>query len=353
MVSRVISIDGPSASGKSSVAAGVATALGFPNVSTGSMYRAVALVAMRRGLNAGNVSGSKLEPVLAELELGYVDSADGFKLCVNGEFPDAELRTEEVAAFTSVIAALPELREWMRDRQRKLAGRGWLVMEGRDIGTEIFPDAAMKFFLTATAEERARRRLAQGEGGGSSLEEIAQAIAERDYKDSTRKISPLKAAADARIIDSTGNTFEETVGAILSMIRHHDTLYRVSYGDTDQMGVVYYANYLELFERGRTEMLRSVGLSYRELEEMGVFLPVSKVGVNYLASAHYDDLLTIRTQVVSAKGARLLIASEILAGEKILVRGEVTLGCVDGERKLRRLPQELVDACAVYRREGE
>ena len=161
MVSRVIAIDGPAASGKSSVASRVADYFGIPYISTGSMYRAIAYVASGEGVDCGNASAELLKPVLNKLKMSYVATANGMQLCVNGKFPTSELRSEKVAALTSVIAAIPEVRIWLSVKQRELAGAGWIVMEGRDIGSEIFPDAAMKFYLTASPWVRAKRRMAQ------------------------------------------------------------------------------------------------------------------------------------------------------------------------------------------------
>ena len=350
MVSRVIAIDGPAASGKSSVASRVADYFGIPYISTGSMYRAIAYVASGEGVDCGNASAELLKPVLNKLKMSYVATANGMQLCVNGKFPTSELRSEKVAALTSIIAAIPEVRIWLSVKQRELAGAGWIVMEGRDIGSEIFPDAAMKFYLTASPWVRAKRRMAQkGETvSGATLEEVAEAISARDRQDSQRKVSPLKIADGATVIDSSDFELDETVGVFIKLISRHRCEYRVPYADTDQMGVVYYANYLEYFERGRTEMLRSVGFSYRDMEKMGVFMPVAEATCHYYAPARYDDLLTIHSWIISARGARMVIGSEIYCGDKLLVKGSVTLGCIDGSRKLVRLPENLIKACSIY-----
>ncbi len=126
---------------------------------------------------------------------------------------------------------------------------------------------------------------------------------------------------------------------------YYDCEYRVSYGDTDQMGVVYYANYLELFERGRTEMLRSVGLTYRELEEMGILLPVTEAFCKYRMPACYDDLLTIRSSVGEIGRVRLKIVTEIYRDGELLVSGHVMLGCVNREHRPVRMPEALADRC--------
>ena len=127
-----------------------------------------------------------------------------------------------------------------------------------------------------------------------------------------------------------------------------DCSYRVCYGDTDQMGVVYYANYFVFFERGRTEMLRSVGFPYSRLEELGVFLPVTEAKCRYFAPAHYDELLTLRSTVLDLGRVRLTIGTQVLRDEKVLASGEVTLGCVNTDRRPVRVAGELEAACRRY-----
>lgn len=128
---------------------------------------------------------------------------------------------------------------------------------------------------------------------------------------------------------------------------YFDCTYRVPYADTDQMQVVYYANYLEYFERSRTEMLRSVGFAYSEMEKMGFLLPVREVNVTYHSSATYDDLLTFRSWVAEARGARLKIVSEVRRDEELLVSGTVTLCCINKEHKVTRLPEEILEAAKL------
>ena len=131
----------------------------------------------------------------------------------------------------------------------------------------------------------------------------------------------------------------------------HESTYRVPYADTDQMQVVYYANYLEYFERSRTEMFRAVGMPYALIEEKGIILPVSEAHCKYMGSARYDDLLTLRSYVTEARGARLTIASEVLRGEELLVSGSVTLCCINGEHKVTRLPAQLLEAVKLLNKE--
>lgn len=134
---------------------------------------------------------------------------------------------------------------------------------------------------------------------------------------------------------------------------YHEIEYRVPYADTDQMGVVYYANYLEYFERSRTEMLRSAGLPYSELEKRGLFLPVSEAYCKYHAPARYDDLLIFRSWVKEVRGVRMVIASEVRRGDELLVSGHVVLVSVNGDRKVTRMPGDFIDTCRQFSFEPE
>ena len=134
---------------------------------------------------------------------------------------------------------------------------------------------------------------------------------------------------------------------------YHEMSYRVPYADTDQMGVVYYANYLEYFERSRTEMLREAGLSYRDMEKLGYFLPVSEAYCKYTGSARYDDLLTFRSCVEEISRVKIKIRSEVLRDGKVLVTGFVTLGCVNADFRISRLLPEMVECCKKFMAETE
>lgn len=355
-MSNVIAIDGPAASGKSTIAKRLAERFRIAYVNTGSLYRAVALAAVRAGVKLDSLTPA----FLSTLKLEYCrDDSGRYELKLNGEFPGAALRAPEIADGASLVATQPAVRNYLLDVQRSFAGARRIVMEGRDIGTVIFPDAEFKFFVTATPEERARRRLAQtGEvADGATLAEVARAIAERDRQDSTRAVAPLRPAPDAEVIDTTGLTIDENVDRIAAKIEersrrrgnmYHEMQYRVPYADTDQMGVVYYANYLEYFERSRTEMLRSVGLPYSELEKQNIFLPVSEAHCRYLAPARYDDLLTFRSRVSEIKGVRMRVESEVWRGDELLVSGYVILVCVNSDRKVVRMSRTLIDACQSF-----
>lgn len=218
IMSNVIAIDGPAASGKSTIAGMIAKHLKIAYISTGSLYRAVALACIRAGVSLEDVPLSFLKT----LNLKFSPNSDGeYELTLNGEFPGSALRGIEVAAGASKVAAQSIVREYLLDVQRSFAGEKLIVMEGRDIGTVIFPDAKYKFFVTASPAERARRRMLQegGEPDEEKLAEIARAIALRDEQDANRAIAPLKPAADSVIIDNTALSLEESMRAILDYIK--------------------------------------------------------------------------------------------------------------------------------------
>ncbi|MFA6290861.1 MAG: (d)CMP kinase [Victivallales bacterium] len=220
---NVIAIDGPAASGKSTVAQKVADRLNGFYISTGNMYRAITLFLMQRKLDLNSqVSPEKIDSLLKELDLSFFKTDDGkLSMKINGATADSAIRSPEVAKLVSKIAAMENVRAWLTGRQRELSGLGLIIMEGRDIGTVIFPDAKYKFFITASPEVRARRRLAQsGETPeGSTVASVAKEIAARDEMDSKRKIAPLKKADDAIFIDSSEMTVEEVVNLISSFIK--------------------------------------------------------------------------------------------------------------------------------------
>jgi cytidylate kinase len=224
MGQKVIAIDGPAASGKSTIAATVAKELDIPYINTGNMYRSVALSAVRQGIDLkNNCTEAALSKVLGTTTLKYEKGPSGnYEIQLNGEFPGPAIRTAEIADFASSVSALPCVRDWLMDKQRDFASLGLITMEGRDIGTVIFPDAEFKFFLTATPLERARRRLAQaGETpDGATLESVAKEIEERDHRDANRAIAPLKPATDAEQIDTTGKSIADTVNYIVEKVKN-------------------------------------------------------------------------------------------------------------------------------------
>ncbi|HEX2220219.1 MAG TPA: (d)CMP kinase [Gemmatimonadales bacterium] len=236
MKGGVVAIDGPSASGKSSTARAVAEALGFAHLDSGSLYRGVTLVGIREAARRGRAGEDPLEVVGAEAILraaedrGLVLHPDGagFAAYLEGEPVDVEIRGTEVTARVSAISAVPVVREWINSRLRAMvrAGRD-VVVDGRDIGTVVFPDAELKIFLTASPEARAGRRINQRGTAvdAQRLEVETAALAARDRADSSRPVAPLRAAEDAVPLDTTSMTFADQVRFIVELARpifgHH------------------------------------------------------------------------------------------------------------------------------------
>ena len=213
MAGFLVTIDGPAGSGKSSVARAVAGRLGVVNLNTGAAYRAAALLALREGADLDN--GARLAKLARRVGL----DPDG--ALVDGErVPEPDLRTPEVSAAASKVSARPELREVLLPVQRAAAeqarGRGGAVVEGRDIGTVVLPDADLKVYLSAAPEERARRRASQT-GREGELDRIRKAIALRDRQDSEREVSPLKPAPDSVVLDTTALSLEEVISRVLDL----------------------------------------------------------------------------------------------------------------------------------------
>lgn len=202
-MSKVVAIDGPAGAGKSTVARLLAERCGFTYVNTGSLYRAIAWAAAGKGVDIKDLQ----DDFLSGLDLDYVDG----KLLVNGVDPGEELRSSACSAAASLIATQPRVRQFLLPVQRNAAMKGWIVMEGRDIGSVIFPDAAYKFFVTASVEERARRRLEQNANETLTFEEIKKLISERDYQDSHRSEAPLRQAEDAVLVDTSKMSIDEVV----------------------------------------------------------------------------------------------------------------------------------------------
>lgn len=212
-----IAIDGPAGAGKSTVAQKVAKELSFVYVDTGAMYRAMALYLLRKGVNREEPDEIGEACQNAEISIEYQNGEQ--IVLLDGENVNAHLRTEEVSAMASVSSAVPRVREKLLDLQRKLARTMSVVMDGRDIGTTILPDADVKIYLTASSLTRARRRYLeyQEKGEACDLAEIQKTIEERDQRDMTREISPLCQAEDAVLVDSSELTIDETVEQILSV----------------------------------------------------------------------------------------------------------------------------------------
>ena len=213
--SAIIAIDGPSGAGKGTVARAVAAALGFRHIDTGAMYRAIAWKALHEGLDP-----SIEEPIAALGERAVFD-LEGGKVRIDGHDVAAAIRTPEIDKAAAAVARHPAVRRTLVERQRAFGAGGRIVMEGRDIGTVVFPDADVKVYLDATPEERARRRAADpahASSKGAQLSEVATALAERDRSDSTRAASPLSIAADAVVIDTTGLPAAEVIARVLALV---------------------------------------------------------------------------------------------------------------------------------------
>jgi len=218
----VIAIDGFSSTGKSSISKVVADTLGLIHIDTGAMYRAITLFGLRNFKDEKQeIDLSKLLQNLNEISLEFRENSGKLEIYLNGENVSKEIRTTEVSDNVSFIAKQPEVRERLVVLQRDIAEKQGVIMDGRDIGTVVLPNADYKFFLTASADERARRRFLELQSLGieTTIEEVKQNLIERDRIDSEREISPLKQAEDAILIDNTNLNKEETIDLILSYIK--------------------------------------------------------------------------------------------------------------------------------------
>ncbi len=217
-----IAIDGPAGAGKSSIARAASERLGFLYVDTGALYRTVALGAMKRGLTPEDTD--EIIALLPELEvtLKFVDGEQ--RVFLNGEDVSEEIRLPEVSGAASTVSAIPKVREYLFDLQQDLARKNDVLMDGRDIGTVVLPDAQLKIFLTASPEERARRRYEQlKDKDGITYEDVLKDLNQRDYNDSHRAVAPLKQADDAVLLDTTNMSFEEVVEAILTLAKERQS----------------------------------------------------------------------------------------------------------------------------------
>ena len=212
-----IAIDGPAGAGKSSAAKLAAKKLGYIYVDTGALYRAVGVAVLRRGLDTSKKEN--VIPVLTEIriELKFEDGTQ--RVYLNGEDVSDEIRLPEASMAASNVSAIPAVRAFLFDLQRNIAKKNDCIMDGRDIGTVVLPDAQLKIFLTASPEIRARRRFLELEQKGTPVdyETLLEEIKQRDYNDSHRAVAPLKPAEDAVMLDSTGMTLDEVVARICAL----------------------------------------------------------------------------------------------------------------------------------------
>lgn len=214
-----IAIDGPAGAGKSTIAKKVAKKMGYIYVDTGAMYRAMALFMIKQGIDPSDAPSIEEACKIADISIEYRDGEQ--VVLLNGENVNAYLRTEEVGNMASVTSVNAKVREKLVELQQKLAKTKDVVMDGRDIGTVVLPNAEVKVYLTASSLVRAQRRALELEAKGESadLSKIETDIIERDNRDMTRAISPLKQAEDATLIDSSYMTIDEVVEAILNLVK--------------------------------------------------------------------------------------------------------------------------------------
>ncbi|MFO0642865.1 MAG: (d)CMP kinase [Polyangiaceae bacterium] len=220
----VIAIDGPAGAGKSTVARNLAKALGFLLVDTGAIYRAVALAATRRGIDRkdGAAVAQLASDLLGREALVFRRDAElGMRVMLEGDDVSDEIRTPEMGTGASEVSVHPKVREALLGIQRQAGAEGGVVLEGRDIGTVVFPDAELKFFLTASPEVRAQRRHAElvQKGNAPTYEETLEAVRARDHQDESRAVAPLRRAADAVLVDSSALDFDGVVAEMLTTVR--------------------------------------------------------------------------------------------------------------------------------------
>lgn len=218
MPNKVIAIDGPSASGKSTVARKVGACLGYKYVDSGALYRGLAWKAVESGCNTANPD--EIVAAMKRMSVEFFVENEAVRYRIDGYEPREEIRTEKVNESVSLVAAIPEIRTQVTTWLQEMTRFGNLVMEGRDIGTVVFPHANMKFYLDASPEERARRRHAElkPESAPSDVGRVMASLTNRDKRDSGRKTAPLKLADDAQVVDTTGLNIDQVVDEIVRRI---------------------------------------------------------------------------------------------------------------------------------------
>lgn len=215
----VVAVDGTAGSGKGSITKVVAEKLNLVTIDTGAMYRSVTLAMLEQ--NVGLEETDKIAKILKDIKIEFVEDGENKKVFLNGKDVTLKIRSKEVNEFVSPVSTIKIVREHLANMQREMAKSIDVIMEGRDIGTNVFPNADVKVFLDATPEERAKRRFKQNQENGIDIpfEEILKNVKERDYIDSHREIAPLTKAPDAVYIDSTGMTIEEEAEEVIKIIR--------------------------------------------------------------------------------------------------------------------------------------
>lgn len=215
----IVAVDGTAGSGKGSITKIVAERLNLITIDTGAMYRCVTLAMLEQ--NVGIEETEKIENILKNIKIEFVEDEQNKKVLLNGKDVTLKIRSKEVNEFVSPVSTIRVVREYLANMQREMAKSIDVIMEGRDIGTNVFPNADVKIYLDATPEERARRRFKQNEENGLKIpyDEILKNVKERDYIDSHREIAPLSKAPDAVYIDSTGMTIEEEAETVMKIIK--------------------------------------------------------------------------------------------------------------------------------------
>lgn len=218
----IIAVDGPSGAGKSTLSKALAKKTGYLNIDTGAMYRSVALLAHRQKIDPADAPG--LREICSKLTIEFVRQVDSERVMVNGEDVSQLIRTPEVSLLTARVAACSVVREALVRLQRQMGEAGGVVLEGRDIGTVVFPQAQVKFFLSATAEERGRRRYEElrAKGGDVDLQQTIAEVEERDAADTAREHAPLMRAEDAIDIDSTRMSIDEVLAEMLLIVEEKE-----------------------------------------------------------------------------------------------------------------------------------
>ena len=217
---HAVAIDGPSGAGKSTLARALAKELGFVYVDTGAIYRSVGYFARQRGVDPADAGA--VEALLPEISLEMLYGEDGLQhMVLNGTDVTKEIRLPEISMYASQVSAIPAVRAFLLGMQRDMARRCSVIMDGRDIGTVVLPQADVKLFLTATAEDRARRRFLelQERGTPQPYEKLLSEMKERDHNDASRAAAPLRPAEDAVVLDTTGNTFQQSFDLLLRTIK--------------------------------------------------------------------------------------------------------------------------------------
>ena len=214
----IVAVDGPAGSGKGSITQIVAERLNLVTIDTGAMYRSVTLAMLEQ--NVGIDDLDKIVEILKNIKIEFKEEENTKKVFLNGKDVTLKIRSKEVNEFVSPVSTIKIVREHLANLQREMAKKIDVIMEGRDIGTNVFPNANVKIYLDATPEERARRRFKQNEENGIKIpfDEILKNVKERDYIDSHREIAPLKKADEAIYIDSTGMTIEEEANEVIKII---------------------------------------------------------------------------------------------------------------------------------------